>query len=283
MLDNESHEIYPGAPVALVAVEIIFPSEMVVSPLPPAVGRALGEVLGDPWVAEQVPQGPPTFNVFGVPAGTPPPQVLQGFPILRFADRDRGASVALTSGSVTIQTTRYGNWPGFRSTLETVLRATERLVGPAGVTRTGLRYIDEIRVPEQPGAGWGQWLSPTVLAPVGQAMSDAGWPPTNWTGTSQYQIGEDRHLVLRFGPQPAQPGFIVNPDGPLWRPGPRPQGSFFLLDFDAFWQPAGIPRWDSEHLLETCDQLRRPIRMLFDHIVNERLVEEVFKHKEAKQ
>ncbi len=76
-------------------------------------------------------------------------------------------------------------------------------------------------------------MSPTMLPPASEAMVGAGWSPVNWTGAAQYRLGEDRHVVLRYGPQAAQPGFVVNPDRPLRRPGPRPEGPFFLLDFDA--------------------------------------------------
>jgi uncharacterized protein (TIGR04255 family) len=111
-------------------------------------------------------------------------------------------------------------------------------------------------------------------------MAGAGWAPVTWNGAAQYAIGQDRHLVLRYGLQPEQPGFAVNPDGPLRRLGPRPTGPFFVLDFDAFWQPATIPTWGTGDLLGTYDQLRKPVRALFDEIITDRLVNEVFNSKE---
>lgn len=280
-MGTEEHETYPSAPVVLVAVEITFPGE-IGGPVPFGARRALGEVLGEDWVIEQVAQPRITLNLSGAQPLAPQPQGFPGTTILRFANRERGAAIALTAGSVSVETTRYGNWPKFRSTLETAIRATEKLLHPAGVTRTGIRYIDEVRVGGVEGLQWGEWLSPTVLPPATQAMADSGWSPLNWTGGAQYRIGENRNLVLRFGPQPAQPGFVVNPDGPLRRPGSRPEGPFFLLDFDASWQPPAVPTWDSDSLLETCDQLRHPVRALFDQIVTTRLVEEVFKRASSK-
>ncbi|MDQ6840193.1 MAG: TIGR04255 family protein [Actinomycetota bacterium] len=267
--------MYPRAPIALVAVEIAFPGE-IGSPVPSGVHRAMGDVLGDDWVIEQVQQPAFTLNLGG---GHPllPPSSLQPAPILRFVDRGRGSSIALTAGSVSVQTIRYENWPTFRSMLETAVRATEKLLRPTGVARAGVRYIDEVRVGEVEGPEWGKWLSPTLLPPATESMTGDGWPLLTWTGAAQYRLGEEQSLVLRYGPQPAQPGFVVNPDGPLRRPGPRPEGQFFLLDFDSSWQPSVVPRWDSDDLLETCDQLRRPVRALFDQLITERLVEEVFK------
>jgi uncharacterized protein (TIGR04255 family) len=98
---------------------------------------------------------------------------------------------------------------------------------------------------------------------------------------AHYQVGEERYLVVRYGPQPQLPGFVVNPDGPLRRLGPRPAGSFFLLDFDAYWEPPVIPGWDSADVLLTCDQLREPVRALFDEIITGSLVADVFNKKES--
>jgi uncharacterized protein (TIGR04255 family) len=115
-----------------------------------------------------------------------------------------------------------------------------------------------------------------VLPPGSQALGNHGWLPLNWTGISQYTTGDERYLVLRHGPQPAIPGFAINPDGPLKRLGPQPVGPFFLLDFDAFWQPSVIPDWDPDITLQTCDELRKPIRTLFDEIITDRLISSVF-------
>jgi uncharacterized protein (TIGR04255 family) len=272
----EDHEMYPNAPVALVAAEIKYPGE-IGTPVPSRVQHALGDALGDEWVFDPVvvPQAGISVQVGRQPITSQP----AGFPasaLLRFADRQKGSAVAFTGGSVAVETTRYQNWPTFRSTLETAIRAAEKLLRPSGITRAGLRYIDEVRVGGIEGAEWDGWLSPSVLPPASPAMAKAGWPPVAWTNLAQYTIGEHRNLVLRYGPQSAQPGFTVKPDGPLLRPGPRPAGPFFLLDFDASWQPTGVPRWDSDLLLKTYDELRRPVRKLFDEIVTERLEAEVF-------
>lgn len=273
----EGHEAYPNAPVALVTAEVKYPGE-IGTPIPLRVQHAVSDALGDEWVVDPVVIPQPSFavQVGGMPVMSQP----AGFPtssVLRFADRRKGAAVAFTGGSISIETTQYRNWPTFRLTLEIAIRAAEKLLRPSGITRAGLRYIDEIRVEGVEGAGWGQWLSPSVLPPASPVMVAEGCPPVAWNNAAQYQTGDDRSLVLRYGPQSAQPGFVVNPDGPLLRPGPRPAGPFFLLDFDASWQPTSVPRWDSELLLSTYDELRRPIRKLFDEIVTERLEAEVFK------
>jgi uncharacterized protein (TIGR04255 family) len=68
----------------------------------------------------------------------------------------------------------------------------------------------------------------------------------------------------------------VNPDGPLRRPGERPSGPYFLLDFDSFWQPSRIPTWANDEVTQAADELRRPVRALFDELITAHLVSEVF-------
>jgi uncharacterized protein (TIGR04255 family) len=269
------HPVYENPPVALVVAEIKFPGEIGAA-VPPSMRRALSDVLGEDWVIEQLQQSPSiAFNVGG------PQAIATGLSpaaILRFATRDRTTAVALTGGSATVETTQYQNWPQFRSILEKTVQAVEKLLRPAGTVRIGVRYVNEVRVGDRDGADWDGWLSPALLPPATQTLADAGWVPLNWAGVAQYRIGPEHYLVLRYGPQTGD--FIVNPDGPLRRPGPRPRGPFFLLDFDAYWEPPAIPAWDGTGVLETCDQLHEPVQVLFDQMVTDRLVADVFGKKE---
>lgn len=267
----QHHEVYPNAPIAFVTVEVRFPEAG--QPVPSGVQRAFRDVLGDQWVIEQLTQQEVTV---GINIGGPTSQTVRGVNIPRFTVRDRTTAVVLTTNSVTVETTRYCGWPDFRSVIERALRATEALVKPDGVGRVGMRYVDEIRVPdaEEPSSAWEEWLSPDVLAPASSAMQQAGYPPAGWTGAAQYSLAEGRHLVLRYGPQN---GYAVAPGGPLRRLHPPPPGPMFLLDFDSFAEPPTIPPFEVGELLTTCDSLRAPTRVLFDTIVTERLINEVFR------
>jgi uncharacterized protein (TIGR04255 family) len=267
-----NHPVYENPPVALVVAEIKFPGE-IGGTVPPAMRRALSDVLGEDWVIEQLP-------TVSVNVGSPQAYATGFSPnaILRFATRDRTSAVALTGGSATVETTRYRDWPQFRSILEKTVQAVEKLLRPAGTVRVGVRYVNEVRVGARDGEDWVGWLPPALLPPATQTLADAGWVPLNWAGAAQYRIGTEHRLVLHYGPQTAD--FIVNPDGPLRRHGPRPHGPFFLLDFDAYWEPSAVPAWDGAGVLETCDQLHEPIQVLFDELVTDRLVAEVFGRKE---
>lgn len=268
----DTHEVYPNAPLAFVTVEMRFPGETGQG-IPALVQRAFREVLGEEWVIEQLTQQELSF---GINVGGSPNQTMRAVNIPRFTVRDRTSAVVLTSNSVTIETTRYPGWPDFRAVLERVLRATSELVEPDGVARVGMRFVDEVRVPQvgDRAGDWAGWLSPDVLAPGLGAMDAAGCPAGAWSGVAQYSLGDGKHLVLRYGPQN---GYAVNPVGPLRRPNPPPPGHLFLLDFDSFWEPPNIPLFAVEDLLATCDTLRRPTRSLFNEVVTSRLVDEVFR------
>jgi uncharacterized protein (TIGR04255 family) len=272
----DMHEVYPSAPLAFVTVEVRFPGETGQS-VPSVVQRAFREVLGDDWVTEQLTQQEMTL---GINLGGPPAQTMRAINVPRFTVRDRTSAVVLTSNSVTVETTRYPGWPTFRLTLESALRASSELVKPEGVTRVGMRFVDEIRVDQvgDQAVDWSEWLAPDVVAPALAAMTAAGWPPVSWTGASQYSLGDGKQLVLRYGPQH---GYVVNPIGPLRRPDPPAPGPLFLLDFDSFWEPPTIPRFDVDELLSTCDGLREPTRSLFDQLITSRLVDDVFRKEKS--
>lgn len=270
-MTTDGHVTFRNAPLALATVEFRFPDEIGPS-VSPRILRAFRDVLGGEWITEQIRQQALTINVGGsVPTN---PAVT----IPRFTVRDRTMAVMVSGGSLTVETTRYESWSAFRAAVERALEATRATIRPDGITRVGARYINEIRLLRNPesAAEWVDWLAPGLLPPGVQEMTTSHWPPVNWNGAAQYQLGPERHLVIRYGPQPASPGWAVNPDGLLRRPDSTPIGPFFLVDFDAFWQPATVPKWNSPELLMVCDELHGPIEMVFDELITKRLIDEVF-------
>ena len=240
---SADHRMYRHPPVALVAVEIRFPGE-IGAPVPSGVQRAFGEVLGDGWVLEPLPQVSYSVNV-GASAGSPLLTGAQGTAtsaMARYTVRDRTTAVALTAGSVTVETTRYGNWPQFREVLAKAVEAAGKLLRPDGVTRIGVRYIDEVRVPDKTGINWEEWLSATVLPPGSQALDNCGWLPLNWTGISQYRTSEERYLVsVMDHNQPFQVSpSILTDRSSAWV---RSLSARSSSDFDAYWQASVIPGW----------------------------------------
>ena len=274
----DTHEVYPNAPLALVAVEVRFPEAPSDRALPMPVQRSFRDLLGDDWVIEshKVQQ----FEVAFGPGG-PGGQTVQQTVVPRFTLRDRTLAVALTDSSLTVETTSYRHYLDFRAVLERVFGAAAELLKPDGVARVGMRYIDEIRVAgieEDRSSDWREWLDPSLLPPKLDGMMDQEYQPAAWDGAVRYVTGPERSLVLRYG---ARQGYAVQPRGSLNRPSAPAPGPFFLLDFDSFWEPPDIPEFDAVRLLETCDALRTPVRALFDLAIPDKLLREVFAKERA--
>lgn len=262
-----AREIYTNAPLALVALEVKFPSEAATEPLAVHVQKAFRQRLKDPddWVIEstQVQQVEVSFS--------PPAQNIRSLNVPRLLKRDRSTAVSFPPGSLTVETTRYRGYEGFRELLGDVFAASEELLSPDGIARMGLRYIDEIRVPDgvdEPGT-WGQWVKVSLLSPSLPLELVEKPRIGSWTAAAQYHFGDDRFLVLRYGPQP---GPVVNSlTTTLRRPSLPPDSSVFVLDFDSSWQPAGLPAFKSAELLEICDQLHTPASASFESFLTEQL------------
>lgn len=268
---TDMHEVYPNAPLALVAVEVRFPEAAADRPLPLPLQRSFRDSLGDDWVIE-------SQKLHGVALGPGAlgQQAFQEVVVPRFTVRDRTLSVAITSTSVTVETTAYRHYLEFRAVLRRVFDAASELLSPDGIARMGMRYIDEIRVPEvdeQHLASWSEWLDATLLPPQLEAMIGHEYLPAAWDGAARYVTGPQRSLVLRYG---ARQGYAVDLRGSLSRPAPPAPGPFFVLDFDSFWEPLDIPEFDPSSLADTCDELRAPVRKLFDLLITDRLRNEVF-------
>jgi len=270
---TDSHEVYPNAPLALVAVEVRFPEASAERPLPMPIQRSFRDLLGEDWVIEshKVQQIDVAFG-----PGAAGAQTVHQSVVPRFTMRDRTLSVAITGASLTVETTRYRQYLDFRSVVARVFDAAAELLNPDGIARVGMRYIDEIRVPgieaERPSA-WRDWIDPSLLPPQLDAMVSEDYEPAAWDGAVRYVTGPERSLVLRYG---AGQGYAVQPRASLSRPSPPPPGPFFVLDFDSFWEPLDIPEFDPEALTETCDALRAPVRALFDLVITDKLRRDVF-------
>lgn len=274
----KAHVTYPNAPLALATFEVRFPDEL--GPvLRPGLLRTFRELLGEEWVTEQVTQsGAFAINLGAGPNAGEPTFAQQAFPpVPRFTVRDRTAAVMVGGGRLTVETTRYAGWSHFSAILRDAVRAASETVRPNGVTRVGLRYINEVRAENvQDVSSWGRWLSPGLLPPVMEEMVHSGWRPTGWTGLAQYQMEEDQFLLIRYGPQAETPGFAVPQTALLRRPDFPSPSAFFLVDLDASWQPASVPEWQDQNILASCETLHESIEFVFDQLVTDALVTDVF-------
>jgi uncharacterized protein (TIGR04255 family) len=197
--------------------------------------------------------------------------------IPKFVNRNRTTALAVNPAALVIETTTYDGYETFRELISTVIGAVVEVLRPDGITRVGLRYIDEIRVPsvtELPG-DWEGYIDNHFLATVDrELLEETGLTPEVWQGFVRYSTGPDCALQVRYGPAV---GYAVDPSGPTRRLNPPPATPFFLLDSDSFWEPKDeIPEFTLDAVLDAFDRLHPPTRSIFNAVSEPKLVEEVY-------
>lgn len=265
-------EIYPNAPIVLMAIEVRHP------PCEPLDRRQVAEMSGQIKDLLPLPGEMSEVSVtMQIGSDGQPVHRQVGYSFPRWSSRDKRTALSVRSDSLVVETTDYGNYNRMRTLLETAVGARLVVGAPAGVERIGLRYIDEIRVPaENEGyqPAWDQWIDLSLLGPR-HIGSELGLSPAEHEGVSVFSRGSDYALVLRYGPQS---DYAVQSTPDLRRPLPPP-GPLFKLDIDSFWQAADeVPEFDVSLILSRVDALHEPVRGVFESIITDRLREEVLRN-----
>jgi uncharacterized protein (TIGR04255 family) len=255
MLDP-NRRIYPNAPLQLVAFQLQFPPSPVLDD--EAAQRDIYQRLRDTLPI----LGAPPFLHVEVNAGSTT-QAAKG---IRLLDRQRTTTVALATDSLAIETSRYTRYEEFAELIGRVLHEIDEVGVLSGVTRLGLRYIDEIVVDgvlrlEQ----WRGWINDDLL--VGGILDD--YETIDYRGAAVAQIDEGHQMAVRFGVL-SEP--VVNPQGPLRIPS-SPTGPYFLLDIDSYWDPSAdeLPEFNAEEVLAICERLHQPILNTFERAITDQL------------
>lgn len=267
-------ELYPNAPVVLVALEVRHPTADNLTPAQRATIKRLISAHAPIMKAGQMQQV--TMVQSGSDASVVPDVKIEEFP--RYFSRDNTLAVSLRSEAIVIETTRYVGWSKLREVAAVAFQARRETDGIDGVERIGLRYVDEIRAPANTtDENWSKWINPLLLGPS-QIGNDLSIPVVQWEGFSAFTPGPERTLVLRYGPRE---GYAVDPGGDLKRPTPPP-GPFFLVDMDSFWIPGqGIPVFEPDSVLGICDELHGSVGLLFESLITDELRKEVFNAEES--
>ncbi len=266
-----NEEIYPNAPIVLMVAEIKHTEH---GPLDEKQSRLISEAVKGtlPIRNEEVEQ---SITFPSAPDGSLlQPQVAQT-KVLRWSSRDRRTVVTVRPDAISVETTQYHRYEGIRQLLEQALTALTSAIDLAGITRIGLRYIDEIRVPSDDDSGvpkWDEWVDGSLLGPRGVEVGQ-GLSPAENEGTSMFSGDDATMLVLRYG---AQDTYVVGSTPQLRRPLPSP-GPLFKLDIDSYWQPDDIPEFDPDQILAMADKLHDPVRSIFEGLITDRLRNEVLR------
>ncbi|WP_419917295.1 TIGR04255 family protein [Candidatus Poriferisodalis sp.] len=187
--------------------------------------------------------------------------------VLRFSNRDRTSSAVLTRTSLSIETTTYREWPDFRSQVMSAVDVVAGNAKVAGVERLGLRYIDEIRVPEPivDATMWRKWIAEDVLSHLSVVPDMA---PAGFTSATVLHNGS-HHMLVRYAAMNG-PGVVA--DKPLRRSTVPPEGPFFVIDVDSYRDTSGVDMIDfsAESIASVLDDLHEPIGMLFQRSITDR-------------
>lgn len=220
-----NREVFPNTPLALVTSEIRFTDS-------PRLRQQ--ETLDAVAIAleERFPLSTPQTNVtFNVDPATPGvlPQVEQERRVV-LTNTARTESVTITPSSFIFETTAYREFANFHTGVTAVCDAlTAANVRPA-LVRVGLRYIDEVRVPDAVSdvRGWGKWIDASVIGPVTIGPEDV--VARNAQGLVTFDLGGGKGLNFQYAalnqPPIVQPQFLNRQQ--------FMSGPFFVLDFDGY-------------------------------------------------
>lgn len=246
------HEVYPLAPLALVTAQVTFAYEPVLND-PAARDKFAQQLRGRlPVLSEE------TVNTVTMSPGVQPPQVAAHQQI-RATNREQTISVVLNNSSFTIEATEYEHFPAFQAVLSECFASLAQVVETLFVTRAGLRYIDEIRPPGVAATNeWAGWVADALIAPL---LLLSGTVASGVTGSAAFQIADQTGMLFRWGE--VEGTTVVAATAAVKRPTP-PQGRFFVLDADAFWQPSAPELLDVEALTARFGTLHDPVSEIFE-------------------
>lgn len=246
-------EVYANAPLALVAAEMRFSyaPRLRDENTRDQIQEALEDVL-------PIRRQPASFVIqVGSPGLEPPPD-----PGMLLLDRASTTSATITTQAVSIETTDYSEYDKFRGMASRVLSAVGTLAKVPAVERLGLRYVDEVRVPDKitDAKQWSKWVNNKLVQPLD--VFDGSTP--GYQGVALIERGQDRYVEARWAALDA--ASTIGSD-PLRRAVPPP-GPFFLLDFDSYWsasEPIDAREFELNSTLALLDDLHDPIGSTFQN------------------
>lgn len=260
-------EIFPNPPLEYVAAEIRFPY----------APRLHQQDVRDAILIEMEdlfpilrPQSQVTMTgVVGGPVSQQLDQVQRAF------NRTSTAAMGLTTNTLTVDTTSYKEFTPFRDIVRRCLLALDKHAAPAAIERVGLRYVNEIRVPDlvEDVRDWHGWIADGLVA-AATAIPDHR--AAVMQGIVQYETIDNRNLTLRF--LSGRAGSVIGSE-PLKRRHPAVDGPFFVLDLDSFWQPGtdASPDWSVDTVMEAIELLHAPIGSAFQAMITDKLREAVLR------
>lgn len=259
-----NREIFPYSPLALVTAEVRLTDS-------PRLRRQ--DILDEVAIAleDRFPFSHPHANVM-LNVGNIAPDFM---PMLH-VEQQRGVvltnststeSVTITPGSFIYETTAYREFDDFRMGVITVCEALIGANVRPGLVRVGLRYIDEIRVPEPITdiRAWNTWIDGSVLRPLAVGPSDAAARTAQ--GLVTFDLGGGKglnfqHAALNQGPV-VEPNILKRK---RFDPGP-----FFVLDLDGYrdFAPHDAVRLNADEVADILSAVHDPAGAAFQRAITD--------------
>jgi len=150
----------------------------------------------------------------------------------RHLNRESTTSVHVTPTALTLETTAYVEFGEFADLFSRACAALADAGAVHAVERIGLRYVDEVRVPDQisDARDWRGWVADELVAHLSVASQAKA---LGSEALVQYDLGDQIRLAFRFGARDGKP---VVGSQLLRRPVQYEPGPFFVIDLDGFRQ-----------------------------------------------
>jgi uncharacterized protein (TIGR04255 family) len=253
---------YTNDPLRWVAADVRFPPvDQLATEIPGALRTRFKEQFP---VLEPTTQLAISIGVAGQPGAAPQQVTLH-----RMLQRDRLMAITIGRDGMTLETTNYPGWPDFSKILSDLVDELASVACPDGVLRIGLRYVDEVRLPEAPATvrDWSHWIHPSLMGPLTLGSEEPS------TANIALQFGEPPGYVTVFRAGPVPRGRSVNEDGPLRQPFPFPDGPYFWLDTDASWADPDrqVPVFTTDLILPVFEVLHTRTHELFEASITDEL------------
>lgn len=217
-------EVFPNSPLALVAAEVRFTDAPRLRQ-PETLDAIAVAVESSLPVHTQVEGG---FNI-QIVNGQPQMQVVTG---RLMKNVESTSAMSVFPDRLLFETTAYTEYATFK---ETVIGCAKAVVD-AGVTlavlRVGLRYLDEIRVPDPKvtdARQWGEWIDRRLVDHLQLGPDTA--PVIRAEGAISYDLGDRKGLNFRFAA--LQSGAVVVTNNLVRKPFADDEPCF-VLDFDGY-------------------------------------------------
>jgi uncharacterized protein (TIGR04255 family) len=165
-----------------------------------------------------------------------PPQIQQRRGVV-LKNAANTQTLTIMSDSVTYETTAHSSFDDLRAAIIAACDALITAKVHPALRRVGLRYINEVRVPDivDNVRQWAKWIDRRLIEHLD--VGPEGVVATMTRAVTTYDLREGRGLTVRYAALNQGP-IVVPPHlaRPVFEPGP-----FFVLDFDGFHDLAGEP------------------------------------------